>query len=315
MNNKCLYCYRELNDTEHDYHARCCRRMFGTTAVPHLPYTHADINELARLVIRSRTTITGVQPKLSVDFDKMSSRPDRLTIVGLWGRYILKPQTNRYPHLPELEDLCMHMAQAARIDTVPHCLIRFDDGELCYITRRIDRTADGKKLHMEDMCQLSQLMTEDKYHSSHERIAKLISKYSSVPRLDLVRYWSQVIFAWIIGNADMHLKNYSIYSTDDVEFALTPAYDMLSTAIVLPSDTEELALALAGRKRKLTRGNFEQAMTACGIASKVQSNIFNRMIKSRPEWIQLIEQSFLPHAMQGLLIAVIDDRLSRIYAK
>ena len=91
------------------------------------------------------------------------NEPERFTIVGLWGRYILKPQTDLYPLLPELEDLTMHLAEIVRIKVVPHSLIRFLDGELCYITRRIDRREDGTKFPMEDMCQLAERLTEYKY--------------------------------------------------------------------------------------------------------------------------------------------------------
>ena len=209
MKNRCLYCYEPLVDGEVDYHAKCCRKLFGTSQAPILPYTSSEVRVLADEVVRSQTTVTGVQPKLSLDFDQMSNLPKRFTIVGLWGRFILKPQTERYPHLPELEDVSMHLAEIAKIETVPHGLMRFSDGELCYITRRIDRTEQGEKLPMEDMCQLSERLTEYKYKGSHEQIAKLISKYSSVPKLDLVKYWEQVLFSWLIGNADMHLKNYS----------------------------------------------------------------------------------------------------------
>ena len=149
MERKCLYCYKPLNGKETDFHARCSRKMFGTEKPPVLPYAQDQIRAMAEEVIRSQTTLTGVQPKLSLDFDRMSRTP-RLTIVGLWGRFILKPQTERYPFLPELEDLTMHLAQLAGVETVPHSLIRFADGQLCYITRRIDRTPQGEKIHMED---------------------------------------------------------------------------------------------------------------------------------------------------------------------
>ena len=131
-----------------------------------------------------------MQAKLSLDVNRGGkNEPDRFTIVGLWGRFILKPQTDRYRCLPEIEDLTMHLAEAARIAVVPHGMIRFADGELCYITRRIDRTPDGGKVAMEDMCQLSERLTEYKYKGSYEQIAKVISRYSSVPQLDIVNYW------------------------------------------------------------------------------------------------------------------------------
>lgn len=138
--------------------------------------------------------------------------PQRLTIVGVMGRYILKPQAERFECLPEVEDLTMHLAELAGLSTVPHSLIRFEDGELNYITRRIDRTDDGGKLPMEDMCQLSDKLTEQKYQGSYEMVTSLIKKHSSVAMLDIVNYWEQVLFAWIVGNVDMHFKNFSLIS-------------------------------------------------------------------------------------------------------
>ncbi|WP_058019480.1 HipA domain-containing protein [Porphyromonas gingivalis] len=310
--NRCLYCYEPLVDREEDYHAKCCRKLFGMPQAPILPYTSSEVRALADEVVRSQTTVTGVQPKLFLDFDQMSHSPKRFTIVGLWGRFILKPQTERYPHLPELEDVSMHLAEIAKIETVPHGLMRFSDGELCYITRRIDRTGQGEKLPMEDMCQLSERLTEYKYKGSHEQIAKLITKYSSVPKLDLVKYWEQVLFSWLIGNADMHLKNYSLYAPIGNEYQLTPAYDLLSTSLVIPEDTEELALTLCGKKRKLTRQHFLEAMTASGLDEKVCDNIFARFQRILPEWETCIRQSFLPGEMQRQYIEFILLKFSQI---
>jgi serine/threonine-protein kinase HipA len=301
-----------LNDGEVDYHAKCCRKIFGVSTAPELPYSRAELQELAEQVIHSQTTLTGVQPKLSLDFDRMSRTPKRFTIVGLWGRYILKPQTDSYPALPELEDLTMHLAEIAGIDVVPHALIRFNDGELCYITRRIDRTDDGAKLDMEDMCQLTERLTEYKYRGSHERIAKTIIQYSSTAKLDLTRYWEQVLFSWIVGNADMHLKNYSLYSPNGNDYQLTPAYDLLSTALVLPEDTEELALTLCGKKKKLSRQNFISAMTESGLNDRVCANIFRSFERVMPHWCEFIRKSFIPTEMQEQYVSLIESRLTRL---
>ena len=284
---KCLYCYKELNGNERDFHKACSKKIFGTLEAPILPYTHNNLNDLARQVIRSQTTLTGVQAKLSLDINKGSkNEPGRFTIVGLWGRYILKPQTERFGNLPELEDLTMHLAEIAKIRVVPHSLIRFEDGELCYITRRIDRTNEGGKLAMEDMCQLS------------EQIAKLVLRYSSAPKLDLVNFWEQVVFSWITGNADMHLKNFSLYSPQQEVYTLTPAYDMLSTALVMPEDTEELALTLNGKKRKLRKADFVMSMRASGLDEKVIENLFKKLLKVETKWMEFISLSFLPEEMQ-----------------
>ncbi len=277
-----------------------------------LPYKREELSELAKEVIRSQTTLTGVQPKLSLDFDNTSLNPRRFTIVGLWGRYILKPQTEQYANLPELEDLTMHLAEDVKIKTVPHALIRFLDGELCYITRRVDRTDDGKKIAMEDMCQLSERLTEDKYKGSHEGIARLIKKYSSVSMLDLVNYWEQVLFAWVTGNADMHLKNYSLYAPNDGRYSLSPAYDLLSTALVMPEDKEELALTLFGKKRKLQRKHFVEAMALSGLDVKVTENIIRKFLKAERKWQETIAVSFIPDEMKNAYQQLIAERLQRL---
>ena len=295
---KCLYCYKELKEGQTDYHPSCAKKLYGVKTAPVLPYNRSQIGELAKRVVRAQTTLTGVQAKLSLDVNHgQKNEPDRFTIVGLWGRFILKPQTDTYRSLPELEDLTMHMAEAAKIAVVPHGLIRFDDGELCYITRRIDRQPDGSKTAMEDMCQLSERLTEYKYKGSYEQIAKLIKKYSAVPQLDLVNFWEVVVFSWITGNSDMHLKNFSLYKTP-LGFCLTPAYDLLSTMIVMPQDTEELALTLNGKKRKIKRSDFEKAMTASGLNEKVIQNMANKFGKAISKWIDLIDNSFLPNDMK-----------------
>lgn len=295
---KCLYCYKELKEGQTDYHPSCAKKLYGVKTAPVLPYNRSQIGELAKRVVRAQTTLTGVQAKLSLDVNHgQKNEPDRFTIVGLWGRFILKPQTDTYRSLPEQEDLTMHMAEAAKIAVVPHGLIRFDDGELCYITRRIDRQPDGSKTAMEDMCQLSERLTEYKYKGSYEQIAKLIKKYSAVPQLDLVNFWEVVVFSWITGNSDMHLKNFSLYKTP-LGFCLTPAYDLLSTLIVMPQDTEELALTLNGKKRKIKRSDFEKAMTASGLNEKVIQNMANKFGKAISKWIDLIDNSFLPNDMK-----------------
>ena len=308
---KCLYCYKELNEGEKDFHKTCSKKMFGTPSVPELPYTRENLTDLAKQVIRSQTTLTGVQAKLSLDINKGGkNETDRFTIVGLWGRYILKPQTDRFAHLPELEDLTMHLAELAKLQVVPHSLIRFVDGELCYITRRIDRTATGDKLPMEDMCQLTERLTEHKYKGSYEQIAKAIQRFSTVPKLDMVNYWEQVVFSWLTGNADMHLKNFSLYSKGQGKYLLTPAYDMLSTALVMPEDTEELALTLNGKKRKIKKVDFVTSMQASGMEEKVINNIFAKFAKVKDRWFEFIDLSFLPNEMKEAFKAIIAEKLS-----
>ena len=287
--------------------------MFGTPSVPELTYTRDKLTDLAKQVIRSQTTLTGVQAKLSLDINKGGkNEAERFTIVGLWGRYMLKPQTDRFAHLPELEDLTMHLAELAKMQVVPHSLIRFADGELCYITRRIDRTATGDKLPMEDMCDLTDRLTEHKYKGSYGQISKTIQRFSADPQLDMVNYWEQVVFSWITGNADMHLKNFSLYSKEQGKYVLTPAYDMLSTALIMPEDTEELALTLNGKKRKIKKADFAASMQASGLEEKVINNIFAKFAKTKEKWFEFIDLSFLLDEMKEAFKIMISERLNRL---
>lgn len=309
---KCLYCYKETEEGN-DFHPACSKKIFGTSIPPILPYDRKDLVTLGEQVVRSKTILTGVQAKLSVDIDNTrKGESERLTIVGLWGRFILKPQTEQYRNLPEVEDLTMHLAEIAKIKVVPHSLIRFKDGELCYITRRIDREKNGGKFHMEDMCQLSERLTEYKYKGSYEQIAKVIFKYSTIAKLDVINFWEQVLFSWITGNTDMHLKNFSLYSTSKGVYSLTPGYDMLSTALVMPEDTEELALNLNGKKKKLKKEDFIKAFKASELEDKIIENIFGKFEKALPKWLVFIDNSFLPNDMKEVYKNIITEKLNRL---
>lgn len=310
---RCLCCYKPLKAGEVDFHKSCAKRIFGSPVVPQLPYTRKEISELARVVIEKHTTVTGVQAKLSMDLETDEyGNPQRLTIVGVLGRYILKPQTDRFVALPEVEDLTMHLAEIAHIETVPHSLIRFADGELNYITRRIDRTADGHKLPMEDLCQIAGFMTDQKYQGSYEFLATLVTQHSCVAGLDLTNYWEQVIFAWIVGNADMHMKNFSLISTERGKYHLAPTYDQVSTAIVMPEDTEELAIPLQGFKKKLMPFDFIHAMEDTGLDRTVAERIVAKFQKFRKPWFDCIDASFITDEQKCDYKKLITSRLDAL---
>lgn len=306
---RCLYCYQELTEETTDFHPRCSKKIFGSADTPLLPYAKDEIESLAEKIVRSQTTLTGVQAKLSLDLEKIKGASQRFTIVGLWGRYILKPQTEQFEHLPEVEDLTMHLAELAKIKVVPHTLVRFKDGELAYITKRIDRGAQGKKLSMEDMCQLSERLTEYKYKGSYEQIAKIIMQYSATPKLDVVNFWEQVLFSWITGNADMHLKNFSLYSRRKDTYTLTPAYDLVSTALVMPEDKEELALTLSGKKSNIKRNDFERAMNGSGLEEKIIEKMFAKFEKVTEKWFDFIDLSFLPDEAKERYKQIIQNKI------
>lgn len=310
---KCLYCYQELEEGQKDFHPACAKKFFGKTEAPALPYSRDNINDLARESVLSRIAVTGVQSKLSMDVNKGGKdEPDRLTIVGLWGRYILKPKSKEFPWMPEVEDLTMHLAEIAKIDVVPHTLIRFSDGELAYLTRRIDRDRNGTKYLMEDLCQISERSTDDKYKSSYEKIAKLIKFHSSAPMLDLVNFWEVVVFSWIIGNSDMHLKNFSLISRTPGQYVLSQAYDLVNVHLVFPEDDEELALTLDGRKKNINKQNFVRAMVSSGLGDKVIENIFRKFADAAPMWYDFIDNSFLPSELKERYKEEIGENLGKL---
>lgn len=307
---RCLYCYKELDEDQKDFHPACARKFFGTSVAPLLEYNREDLDILAAQIIQAQTSLTGVQPKLSLNLHKHEGC-NRLTIVGLWGDYIMKPQTEAYAELPENEDLTMHMAEAARIKVVPHSLIRLADGSIGYITRRIDRTKKGEKIDMEDMCQLTLHPTEYKYKSSYEQIGKTIAAYSSMPKLDLVNFMQVLLFSYITGNNDMHLKNFSLYRPKRL-YQITPAYDLLNVAIVNPKDKEELALTLNGKKSRLKLSDFLKASATMGIEERVTMQLIVNMKNALPVWTELINNSFLSDEMKSAYLKLINKRLESL---
>ena len=307
---RCLYCYKELKAGEVDYHAVCAKRMFGATKAPDLPYDHSQVRQLAKSVIRTQTTVPGVQAKLSIDIQRVE-QTTRFTIVGLSGKYILKPQTKLYAELPENEDLTMHLAEQAGIAVVPHCLARFMDGQLVYLSTRIDRTYKGEKVPMEDLCQLSEQLTEYKYRGSYEQVSKVINRFSAAPMLDVVNFWQVVIFSWLTGNSDMHLKNFSLYAPKG-NYVLAPAYDLLNTLAVVPTDPEELALNLNGKKCKIGWRDWSAAMTRSGVPEKVQENMRKRFSAVLPQWEETIRSSFLSAEMQDLYLEIVRTRIEQM---
>ena len=310
---KCLYCYQELENGQMDYHPACARKFFGSKTAPILPYSRENMSELARQVIRTSASVTGVQAKMSLDVNRGGKdEPAKFTIVGLWGKYIFKPQSGQYPCLPELEDLTMKMAEAARIRTARHTLIRMADGELGYLTLRMDRGRKGEKISMLDMCQLSNRLTEHKYYGTYQQLAETIKTYSSAPMLDVQRYWEVVLFSWITGNSDMHCKNFSLVDTGNGEYTLAPAYDLLAVLLADPKDTEEMAMSftVGGAKTGFDRNTFMTAFTQSGIPVAVADKMIERMKGCLPQWTELIGQSFLPEKMKVDYCSLLRNRIA-----
>ena len=253
--------------------------------------------------------------EMSMDVDRGGkNEPARFTIVGLWGKYIFKPQSPKYRCLPELEDLTMKMADVAGIRTAPHSLIRLADGEIGYLTRRVDRDAKGRKVSMLDMCQLINRLTEHKYMGTYPQLAETVKKYSSAPMLDVQRFWEVVLFSWITGNSDMHCKNFSLIDTGGREYVLAPAYDLLAVLLADPEDTEEMAMTFTtgGEKSGFDRNSFLSAMTGSGITATIANRLIDSMLSHFPNWKDLIDASFLPDDLKAAYHHLLSNRIDRL---
>ncbi|HOZ51548.1 MAG TPA: HipA domain-containing protein [Chitinophagaceae bacterium] len=312
--NRCLYCYEEINETDANFHQSCNKKFFGQLQTPLIDYQFSELESLAEKVIYSKMAVAGVQAKISLSLHRKQEKNEikKLTIVGLYGDYILKPPSTYYPFLPEVEDLTMHLAEVCGLKTVPHSLIQLKDATVCYITKRVDRTKSSK-LHMEDMCQISERLTEDKYKGSHEQIAKLILKHSCNPVLDVTNFYELVIFSFLTGNADMHLKNFSLLENKALKgYTLSPAYDLLATALVNPSDKEELALTLNGKKKNLNYQDFLKAYETSGLSKKVLDTTLDNFFYCLFEMKIKIANSFLNEDLKTQFIQLITERGKRI---
>ena len=308
---QCLYCYRSLDSDQTEFHTFCSRTLFGQPKPPVLPYSLVTLHKLAEEIVRQHATVTGVQPKLSLDIQPDEGR-SRLTLVGLWGRYILKPPYALYPKMPENEDLTMHLAEVFGIRTVPHTLIRLQTGELAYLTRRIDRSDDGRKRSMEDFCQLAERLTADKYKGSMELVSRLIRLHSHQGPLDIVALYELTLFCFLTGNADMHLKNFSLWRNDEGLISLTPAYDLLATKLLVPDDSEELALTLNGKKSRFKDEDWIAFARYLGLTDKQRSNVYGRFSKRLPGVFDWIDRSFLTPNSKQMYRDLITDRAQRL---
>ena len=309
---RCLCCGKTLRtENEHGWHSSCIKSFFGTTKFPDIDVSQDVLNQIAIDNTNKGFTVPGVQKKLSLHLSKEDT--PRLTLVNYPTGYILKPQTDEYIALPEMEYLVMQMAEVSGIKTVPFALLRLpsQNNAYAYITKRIDR-ADGQMLAMEDFCQLDGRLTEDKYRGSYERCAKVISKYASNKALALSQMFLRIVFSFAVGNSDMHLKNFSLIETEEKsnEYILSAAYDMLSTNVVIPADQEELALTINGKKQNIRRKDFIIFAETIGIADKAAEKLIKKVVNLKDRYITMCRESYIPDDMKESLENLIENRIA-----
>jgi len=292
---RCLYCYQEMDAADMgDYHPKCIKAFYGTKYAPALPYRLDEMEKLAKEAVQLSVTVPGVQPKLSLGWIRTvleDGHNGRLTIMdALEGMYILKPQNAKYKQMPENEHLSMKLAELFKINTVPCNMIRLATGELCYITRRIDRRKDNSRIHMIDFLQILEL--EDKYLGTMEIVGKTIGELSVNTLMDKLRFFELSLFNFLTGNNDMHLKNFSMWLSD-LGWVLSPAYDLLNVKIILPNDNDDTALFLGGKKKNFNKGYFDQFGKVLKLNDKQIISVYRKLDSWLPRATQLIDVSFL----------------------
>ena len=314
---RCLYCGKEIKDSasahekEHRWHSRCMKSFFGTSRMPELDISEEKLEELANSTVNKGLAVPGVQKKLSLHLS--TDAESRLTIVDYPTGYILKPQTEEYDNLPEFENLAMTLAKIAGIKTVPNALIR-SNGKFAYITKRVDRVIDPDDMQMyamEDFCQLAERLTADKYKGSYEKCGRIVKDYSVRPGLDLAEMFTRVVFSFVIGNSDMHLKNFSLMEEQpgNRRFQLSAAYDMLPVNVVLPEDQEEMALTLNGKKRRLKKQDFMAFAGKCDITEKAAEKMIAKTCSLKDKFFKACDESYLPEAYIEQTKQLIGDRI------
>lgn len=311
---KCLCCGKTLRkETISGWHTSCIKKFFGTTQIPQIDLKNETLELLAIESTTKGLTVPGVQKKLSLHLFSDDNSP-RLTLVNYPTGYILKPQVDQFEALPEAEHLVMCMADALGISTVPHALIK-DGNTFAYITKRIDRIFYQNRIEkkaMEDFCQLGLRLTQDKYQGSYEQCGKIIKQYSERSKLDLTELFYRVVFFYITGNSDMHLKNFSLIETSvgSMQYILSPAYDLLPVRIIMPEDNEDFALALNGKKSNIRKKDFFVFAEKIGVPQHAAHKMINQLVAQKDMLQSMCMESYLPEYLKEKFSQFIEERCS-----
>ncbi len=272
------------------------------------PWSAEEQRQEARLRA-DKISIQGVQPKLSA---KLNIAEETFEIADIGGTYIIKPQNDLYPQLAENEDLSMKLAKLAGIEVPLHGLVYSKDGSFSYFIKRFDRFGKGEKRAVEDFAQLSEAKRSTKYKSSMEQVASVVDRFCTFPALEKKKLFERILFNFLIGNEDMHLKNFSLVSRDE-KIELAPAYDFLNSTIVLGPDAEEIALPLSGKKKKLSKAVFDAyAKVRMELNEKVLNEIYENFSQIIPELQKMIEISFLSEEMKEKYLQLLEKRKNRL---
>jgi serine/threonine-protein kinase HipA len=294
--------------------------IYSQAGLRKLAPTLKQLNDLPfsreELVIESaaragKMSVQGVQPKLSA---RLNTSAGQFEIVDQGGIFILKPPNPAYAHLPENEALTMRLAATVGIEVPLHGLVRGKDGTWTYFVRRFDRPKRGRKLLVEDFAQLSDHTRDTKYNSSMEQVAKVIAQFATYPAVEYQQLFRRVIFCFLTGGEDMHLKNWSLV-TRPPRVQLAPGYDLINTTIALRNPTEELALPLNGKNSRLTRNDLVEyfAQQRLNLTEAIVHEELEQIRQCAEKWPELIAGSFLPEELKNAYISVVQERGARLW--
>ena len=289
-----------------NYTDKQLRAMFGKPIQPTIPISLEQISTEAQK-LAGKLSISGVQPKLSVRLEG-----DRLQPVAKDGQYILKPQTQQFAELPQNEYLCMQMGRKFGLNTAESILLELSDGTPAYLVKRFDRFKKSKhmeKLSCEDMHQI--IGGPNKYAGSSEQVAKVINQYCTFAPLELQRFFEISIFNFAIGNGDAHRKNFSLLTSEKGIVALSPAYDLVSSRLVIPEEEEELALTINGKRNRLNKKDFLCFADNIGIDANYAKTRITELLDLEDEFASMTKNSTLTLRLRQQLTEIIAERLSR----
>jgi len=301
---RCLSCQDPLK-SEVRYHRKCLVKLFGVAWCPEIKFGIGDLPEAVSKTV-DKMSISGVQIKASVCVTQKSRQ---IEVTGENGTHILKPEPAEYPELPQCENLCMNMAEKLGMEVPAHALFVMADGKKCYLVRRFDRE-DSEKIHKEDMAQLLQLNPEQKYNASLESIGKIIVQHAKNSYLEALKFFERIIFCFIIGNGDMHLKNWSLLTPPDHINRLAPCYDLVSSWLYLTN--EESALTLNGKRNRLTKSDFLAFAAHLKFDPKAAQNALRKMINTKEILLETVKTSELSPTKKEKLVNLIHERINRL---
>lgn len=302
----CLACEQELQEGNTPYHPACAQTLFGSSFVPTIKFAYSDIPAEAQKLI-GKMSISGVQPKLSVMVDKDEKS---LKVMPTGGTHILKPTPEAFPFLSENENLCMNLAREMGIETPPHGLVKMMDDRLAYLVRRFDRDAMGGKIPMEDFAQL--LEKTDKYNGSIEQVGKFIKRHSCVPFVDTQKLFVRALFFFLIGNGDAHLKNFAMVGSP-AGYRLTNAYDIVNSRLAMPSESDEVAINVNGRKNRIMKKDFEALAKYLEVTDKQRDRFLNMARALETKIDDYIRNSFLPQKQKEEFLSIFQGRHAQLF--